>query len=272
MTPKSYTPATFAKSAVIVGSAKPQPPRFVLRRRHVVGAIALVVALLLMYLFGSEPSYHGTLVVRTPRPLIFANRADGDGVERALNAGLDGANIEARLTGEGQLVIADLQGGSVRRLEDVVRSVNRRGAILVELQAGRAGSTGTEQRAVEIIRRFDAHLSVVLGSFDPVVLYRVKQIDPLVRTAWIVTDTEQQVPWLLRQEFVRRAIRKFVRVDMLSVDYRVKDAVLDRLIRKGWPTFIWAPDNEADIRRAMVKQPYGVISDQPILARQLRGE
>jgi hypothetical protein len=48
--------------------------------------------------------------------------------------------------------------------------------------------------------------------------------------------------------------------------------VIDRLIRKGWPTVIWAPDTEADIRRAMARRPYGVISNQPTLARQLRGE
>jgi glycerophosphoryl diester phosphodiesterase len=155
----------------------------------------------------------------------------------------------------------------------VVRAVNRRGAILVDLTGG---STGVEQRAVDIIRRFDANLSVVLGSFNPVVLYRVKQIDPLVRTAFIFTDHRQDdsadVPWVLRQEFARRAIRKFVRYDMLSSNHQVDGAVIDRLIRKGWPTFIWTPSTEADLRRALARRPYGVISDQPILARRLRGE
>jgi glycerophosphoryl diester phosphodiesterase len=59
---------------------------------------------------------------------------------------------------------------------------------------------------------------------------------------------------------------------MLSINHQVDDAVIDRLIAKGWPAFIWTPDTEADIRRALAQQPYGVISDQPILARQLRGE
>jgi glycerophosphoryl diester phosphodiesterase family protein len=276
MTPTSHSPGSFAKSTVIVGSARPQPPRFVLRRRHVVRAGAIVLALVLIYICGYEPAYHGTLVVRAPRPLIFANQAAGDGVERALDAGLDGGYVDAQLTDEGQLMIADRKSGSVRRFEDVVRAVNRRGAVLVDLRSGGAGSAGIEQRAVDIIRRFDAHLSVVLGSFNPVVLYRVKQIDPLVRTAFIFTDTEQDdaadLPWALRQEFVRRAIRKFVGYDMLSIDHQVDEAVIDRLIAKGWPAFIWTPDTEADIRRAVAKRPYGVISNQPILARQLRGE
>jgi glycerophosphoryl diester phosphodiesterase len=147
---------------------------------------------------------------------------------------------------------------------------------MVELRAPGSAPTGIEQRAVKIIRKYDAHLSVVLSSYNPLVLYRVKQIDPLVRTAFIFTDTEQDdaadLPWALRQEFVRRAIRKFVRYDMLSINHQVDDAAIDRLIAKGWPAFIWTPDTEADIRRALAKRPYGVISDQPILARQLRDE
>ena len=171
---------------------------------------------------------------------------------------------------------AGLSGAYVRTFGDFVRSVNRRGVVMVELRASGSAPTGIEQRAVEIIRRYDAHLSVVLSSFNPMVLYRVKQIDPLVRTALIVSDAEQDdsadLPWVLRQEIVRRAIRKFVRVDMLSINHLVDDAVIDRLIAKGWPVLIWTPDTEADIRHALAKGPYGVISNQPILVRQLRGE
>jgi glycerophosphoryl diester phosphodiesterase len=318
MTKTSYTPGVFNKSAVMVGSARPQPPRFVLRRRHVLRAMAAVLALMLIYLFGYEPAYHGTLVVRAPRPLIFAHRGFGDygpdnslyAVEHALEANMDGADLVAQLTSDGELVIfhdlsvdrltsgsgmvgektlkemlaldlgpeykADLTGAYVGRFEDFVRAVNRRGAIVVELRVPGPAPTGIEQRAVKIIRKYDAHLSVVLSSYNPVVLYRVKQIDPLVRTAFIFTDTEEgdaaDLPWALRQEFVRRAIRKFVRYDMLSINHQVDEAVIDRLIAKGWPAFLWTPDTEAEIQRALAKRPYGVISDQPILARQLRGE
>jgi glycerophosphoryl diester phosphodiesterase len=318
MTKTSYTPGVFNKSAVMVGSARPQPPRFVLRRRYVLWAMAAVLGLVLIYLFGYEPAYHGTLVVRAPRPLIFAHRGFGDygpdnslyAVEHALEANMDGADLVAQLTSDGELVMfrdpsvnrltsgsgrvgdktlkemlaldlgpkykAGLSGAYVRTFEDFVRAVKQRGAIMVELRVPGSAPTGIEQRAVKIIRKYDAHLSVVLSSYNPLVLYRVKEIDPLVRTAFIFTDTEQDdaadLPWALRQEFVRRAIRKLVRYDMLSINHQVDDAVSDRLIEKGWPAFIWTPDTEADIRRALAKRPYGVISDQPILARQLRGE
>jgi glycerophosphoryl diester phosphodiesterase len=314
----TYLPGTFNKSSVIVGSAKPKPPRFVLRARHIVRAIAAVLALIVIYICGYEPAYDGTLVLQAPRPLIFAHRGFGDygpdnslyAMEHAIEAGLDGADLVCQLTSDGELVIfhdrtvdrltsatgrvadktlkemlaldlgpkykADLSGAHVRPFRDFVRSVNRRGAVLVELKAPGWAATGIEQRAVDIIRRYDANLSVILASYNPVVLRRVKQIDPLVRTAFMFTDTRPddapEVPWILRQEFARRAIRKFVRYDMVTINHQVDESVINRLIRKGWPAVIWTPNTEAELRLAFARKPYGVISDQPILARQLRGD
>jgi glycerophosphoryl diester phosphodiesterase len=80
------------------------------------------------------------------------------------------------------------------------------------------------------------------------------------------------LPWFLRQEFIRRAVRKLVQPDLLSINHQVDEGVIDRLIAKGWPVFIWTPDEEADLRRAFAKRPYGVISDQPIRAKRIRDE
>ena len=113
---------------------------------------------------------------------------------------------------------------------------------------------------MEIIQKHDAHEDVVLSSFNPLVLYRLKKLDPRVRTALIFMDTnwnpeliaeikpEDRVdlPWALRQEWIRRAIRKIVRPDLLSINHEVDEAVIDRLIAKGWPVFIWTPDDEAE--------------------------
>jgi glycerophosphoryl diester phosphodiesterase len=105
-----------------------------------------------------------------------------------------------------------------------------------------------------------------------------------VRTALIFMDTnwnpellaeirpEDRVdlPWPVRQEWIRRAIRKFVKPDYLSINHEVDESVTNRLIRKGWPVFIWTIDEEADIKKALAKRPYGIISDQPIRAKKLR--
>jgi glycerophosphoryl diester phosphodiesterase len=326
MTPAKSSATSFTTFTVVTGRAKPPPPRFTLRRRHVVRAVAGVVALVAIYFFGCEPSYRGTLVVHTPHPLVFAHRGFGDqgpdnsllAVQHALDVNMDGVDVDGQLTRDGELVVfhdlsvdrltsatgrvsdktlkemlaldlgpkyqAGMTGANVHTFEDFVRMVKGRGTLMVELKVPGLAATGIEERAVRIIEKYDAHLSVVLSSFNPLVLYRVKRLDPFVRTAFIFMDTNWNpelraeikegdlvnLPWVLRQEFIRRALRKVVQPDLLSINHQVNERVIKRLIAKGWPVFIWTPDNEVDIRRALMKNPYGVISDQPVLAKQLR--
>jgi glycerophosphoryl diester phosphodiesterase len=241
-------------------------------------------------------------------------------VQHALDLDMDGVDLDGQLTRDGQLVIfhdlsvdrltsgtgrvgdktlkemlaldlgpkyqAGMTGANVHTFEDFVRAVKGRGTLMVELKVPGLAPTGIEEQAVRIIEKYDAHLSVVLSSFNPLVLYRVKRLDPFVRTAFIFMDTNWNpelraeikegdlvnLPWVLRQEFIRRALRKVVKPDLLSINHQVNDRVINRLIAKGWPVFIWTPDNESDIRRALTKNPYGVISDQPILAKRLRDQ
>jgi len=295
-----------------------------------VGVVALGMMLFGVYLSCYEPPYGGTLVAQPARTLIFGHRGFGDhapdnslyAVERALDAGMDGVDVDGQLTRDSVLVIfhdlsvdrltADtgrvrdktlaamlaldlgpkfhppLRGAYVRTFEDFVRTVMARGSgiLMVELKVPGMAGTGIERRAVEIIQRYRAHERVVLSSFNPVVLYRVKRLDPNVRTALIFMDTNWNpellaeikpgdavsLPWPVRQEFVRRAIRKIVRPDLLSINHAVDEAVTNRLIAKGWPVFIWTPDEEADIRRALAKRPYGVISNEPARAKALRDQ
>lgn len=292
------------------------------------GAVAAVFVLGAAYLFGYEPPYRGALIEAAPRTLVFAHRGFGNhgpdnslyAVERALEAGMDGVDVDGQITSDGELVIFHdlsidrltsgsgkvrdksrdemlaldlgpkfdpaIEGAYVRTFEDFVRTFQRagHGILMVELKVTGLSDTGIEARAIEVIRRYDAYRSVVLSSFNPFVLRRVKRLDPQVRTALIFMDTNWNaellaeikpadrvdLPWLLRQEFFRRAERKLVRPDLLSINHEVDPAVTDRLMGKGWPVFIWTPDREDDLRRALAKRPFGVISNEPLRARELR--
>lgn len=240
-------------------------------------------------------------------------------VERALAAGMDGVDVDGQLTRDSALVIfhdlsvdrltsdtgrvssktlpemlaldlgpkydSTTRGAFVRTFEDFVRTVKGRGILMVELKVPGLKPSGIERTAIAVIQKYNAHENVVLSSFNPLVLWRIKRLDPYIRTALIFMDTNWNpelvaeikegdlvpLPWPLRKEFIRRAIRKIVRPDLLSINHEVDQAVTEQLIANGWPVFIWTIDEESDLAAALAKRPYGVISDQPLRAKQLRG-
>lgn len=238
--------------------------------------------------------------------------------ERALAEGMDGVDVDGQFTRDSTLVIfhdlsvdrltadtgrvkdktaaqmlaldlgpkADsaMTGAPVHTFEEFVVAVKGRGLLSVELKVPGAGNTGIEARAVEILRRHDAFKDVVLSSFNPLVLWRLKRLDARVQTVLIFMDTNWNpellaeikpgdavnLPWALRQEWVRRAVRKIVRPDYLSVNHDVTEATIDHLIGQGWPVFLWTPNDEASLGIALAKRPFGVISDEALRAKRLR--
>jgi glycerophosphoryl diester phosphodiesterase len=172
----------------------------------------------------------------------------------------------------------------VATFEDFIRNVKGKGILMVELKVPGLKDTGIEAKAAALIRKYQAHESVYLSSFNPLVLYRLKKIDPEIRTVYIFIDTDWNpqllaemkpedvvhLPWVLRQEPFRRALRKLIRPDLLSVNYQVAEDTVDTLLKAGQPIFLWTPETDAELRRALAKRPYGVISDEPQLAKKLR--
>ena len=240
------------------------------------------------------------------------------GAKLALAKGLDGIDVDGQMTSDGELIIfhdltlgrltnatgrvsdktleemlhldlgqkfnESFKGSYVATFEDFLTTVNGSAIYMVELKVATASDTGIEKRAVEIIKEHNATDWVYLSSFNPIVLYRLKKIDPQIHTVLIFMDTnwneellaevEEDVrvdlPWFLRQEPIRRAIRKVIKPDLLSVNYRVDENTINKLIKKGYPIFLWAPNNESDINYDLDKKPYGIITDEPLLGKELR--
>jgi glycerophosphoryl diester phosphodiesterase len=294
-------------------------------RRTVAAIVAAALVAGAWYLFFYEPAYDG-LVKAPDRTLVFAHRGFGNyapdnslaGAMLAMQAGMDGVDMDGQMSADGVLVIfhdlsvdrltastgrvtektaqqllaLDLapkyghgfKDSFVATFEAFVQKIPPKGVLMVELKVPGMKNTGIEEKAVAIIRKYKAHESVYLSSFNPLVLYRLKKIDPAIRTVYIFMDTDWNpqllaeikpedlvhLPWVLRQEPFRRAIRKLIRPDLLSVNHDVAESTIDKLLAAGQPIFLWTPETEADLRRALAKKPYGIISDEPALAKRLR--
>ncbi len=240
--------------------------------------------------------------------------------ETAIKNGLDGVDMDAQLTSDKEIVIfhdlsvdrlttdtgrvsaktlkemESLDQGIkfgkgfkdvfVKTFEDYVKNIANDGILMVELKVTGTEKTGIEERAAEIIKKYNAYDKVYLSSFNPIVLYRLKKIDPKIHTVFIFMDTnwnaellkeikpgdEVNLPWFLRNEFTRRLIRNIIKPDALSVNNEVDEHTINTLIANGYPIFLWTVDSEDRIHWALDKKPYGIISNEPLLAKKLRDE
>ena len=83
------------------------------RRRKILAAIAAVLLGAVGYCFGYEPRYTGSLVTPPSQPLVFAHRGFGNygpdnslyAVNKALDTGMDGVDMDGQLTSDGEIVI-----------------------------------------------------------------------------------------------------------------------------------------------------------------------
>src|SRR5687767_11400295 len=109
MTPMRSSAISSTRSTAIPNRAD-APPRRKLWR-YLLGSVALVLLLAAVYFFGYEPSYRGSLVASPARPLVVAHRGFGDhapdnslyAVERALEARMDGVDVDGQLTRDGEI-------------------------------------------------------------------------------------------------------------------------------------------------------------------------
>ena len=238
-------------------------------------------------------------------------------VKIAIDSGMDGVDLDGQMTSDGELVIfhdpkldrltngsgplkdktlAELRqldmgykfdekytGEKISTYEEILQLVDGRLIVFVELKVSTVDSDGSEELAASLIKKYNAYDWAYLSSFNPVVLWRLKNIDPKIKTMFIFKDIDvdpdilkeihptdsKGIPWVLRSEFCRNLMRRIIKPDMLSAEITVDKRTVRDLIKKGYPLFLWPPNNKTDIINSLEENPYGLITDEPELARSL---
>ena len=175
------------------------------------------------------------------------------------------------------------RGERIATYEEALRIVNGKVKLIVELKTSTVGSDSSENIAVGLIQKYNAYDWTILSSFNPFVLYRIKKLDKKVKTMFIFKDVNvdpeilskihptdsKGIPWVLRNDFCRSLMRRLINPDFLSAEITVNKNTVKKLIDKGYPLFLWPPNDEKTIKESIGVKPYGVITDEPILAKEI---
>jgi len=273
-------------------------------------SVILIFCIALGYLLFYEPKYSGEILYE--ETLLFGHRGFGysapenslDSIQKAVEFGLDGIEIDVQLTKDNELIVFHdsfldrLTNGtgevsektleeikflsyygneSVLTLDEVLNQVNGKLVVDLDVKCGRANCNNIEVELVRVIENHEARSYVYVDSFNPLLLYRVKKLDPDVKTIFAFRDVEPldstntlEIPFFLKYEPFRRVIRKIIEPDLLSVEITVNKKTIERLASKGYPLVLWTAKTDEEIVSALNKKPFAVITEDPIKSLEIK--
>jgi glycerophosphoryl diester phosphodiesterase len=210
---------------------------------------------------------------------------NADAVELDVKLSKDGvpvvmhdATVDRTTDGKGRvsdLTLADLKaldagswkeakfaGERVPRLAEVFEAVSSRIWINVELTNYTTRGDGLAAVVVGLIQQMKLQNRVLLSSFDPLNLRKVRQLDPSLPVAQL---TSHDQPIFLREAWLAFFIPHEARH---PEDVQLGQKGVAYFKKRGYRVNVWTVNNPDDLRRLADEGVDGLITDVPDIARQ----
>lgn len=214
---------------------------------------------------------------------------------RAVELALDGVELDVRLCKTGELVVihdervdkltdgsgyinqlsfeeirsldagvrfgGKFKGERIPSLEEVLETLRGKMLVNVELKAKSILGDGLEGKVVALIEKMGLESSVILSSFNPFSIRRVKQANPTLTVGLLFSDDQ---PVHLRRAWAAR----FVRVEGLHPRYPlVTEKLIGKARANNWFVGTWTVD-DADVAARLFRAGVNIVmTNRP---RQLR--
>jgi glycerophosphoryl diester phosphodiesterase len=216
---------------------------------------------------------------------------------RAAELGADGIEFDVQLSSDGEVVVIhdfgletttdgqglvrektlaelkELDAGSwfdpefaglcIPTLQELIDSVGHSLLLNVELKAAGVRDNSLALAVVRILKRNNLIDRVIVSSFNPLTLWRVKRIEPRIPTGLLYAP---DLPFFLRTPWLRHVIRP----DALHPSYSLIDTSYMSWARKhGYRVHTWTVDEPADMRRLARQGVDLIMTNRPDLLRQV---
>ncbi len=229
--------------------------------------------------------------VSTLRPLLLGHRGSPrtarentiSAFENAMLVGLDGVELDVQRTLDGALVVhhdfhlpdgrlisalrerevlaAELPDkGTVPTFDAVLAWAHDRNAYLnVEIKATNWRSDGRELETVRALQRFGVRDRVVVSSFNPASLVRVRLADSRLETG-LLWDNDLEPAWLL----ARGQLAPLLGVRAVHPRHHlITPEFVERAHARGWRVNTWTVNDPERARTLVDMGVDGLISDAP---------
>jgi glycerophosphoryl diester phosphodiesterase len=211
--------------------------------------------------------------------------------ELALELGADGIELDTMLSADGELVVihdhtvdrttdgsgpvrhkslTELQsldagskfsprfrGERIPMLRQVFDLVGRRGLIDVEISTRSPRGDGLEEKLVGLIRASGLQETVVVTSFNPFALWRMRRLAPEIRLGIIFAE---DLPMVLRDRwlaFLSRPDLLVPRRTMVTAEF------VSRAVKDGQQVWVWTDHDDTEMARLVDMGAHAIITDRP---------
>lgn len=131
----------------------------------------------------------------------------------------------------------------------------------IELKGAGMRSAGLELAVVNLIHRRNLRDRIIISSFEPLALYRVRSLDPGIRRGLLYSSKQ---PVHLRRAWLRPLLAP----THLHPEHTLVDvALLEWARRKRYRTNTWTVDNPHQARRLAAIGVDGIITNKPDIIR-----
>lgn len=154
-------------------------------------------------------------------------------------------------------------GQRIPTLQEVIDAVGRRLLLNIELKVKGWGDGGLVAKVVQAVEQNGLVDRVILSSFNPLAVWRVKRRNPQIATGLLYADG---MPLFLRKAW----LRKLARPTALHPHYTMVDAhYVWWANRQGYRVNVWTADDPADMSRLMRQGVDIIITNRPDLLRKV---
>ncbi len=154
----------------------------------------------------------------------------------------------------------ELSPTTIPLLEEVIDELPEEIFLNIEIKSEKPFGLRTADLLVKLIRQKNLHHRVVVSSFHPFIIWRVKSLDKGIPTAYIWSN--QLVPKILRKPW----FINLVHPDMLNPEaHLVTEKLVSYARRKGVRLNVWTVNNYPAMIWLLKQGVDGIISDYPNL-------
>ena len=171
---------------------------------------------------------------------------------------------EIRRVDAGTWKDATFRGERVPLLEEVFAAVGQRVLINVEVKSMSLRSNGVEAKVATLVQQFDLFDRVIISSFNPLALRRIKHLEPRLACGLLYAP---DLPIILRRAWL---VPLIPHLDARHPHHsQVNQSLVQQWHARGQRVNAWMVNDAATVRAMAQAGVDGIIGDDPVFLRQV---